>query len=561
MDVGFCAAAGLLICRVVIALLLRTSFVPDEYYQSTDPAYRLVFGGNGGESTWEWQFEHRIRSYVLILPYACFFWLLKVLSVTSPVVARLGCRVVQACVTAAGDTALFHFVRNVQPGAELHALFAHLFSWSILYCGCRTLANTTEMALVCVVLFLDSRKSTRAAVAPTMTLLVLARPTAVLFCAAYLLSDCSGDSLRRALSPSCLLFCSLVALVCVIIDSWCYGIWTLSFFNFARVNVFQGVAASFGSQPWHWNFSVGLPAALGLWTPCAVAVAAGWAAGIIVVNAKVKAKAKNKAQTGGKGKGKDEALSSRRLVERGAGASLAYAAGLQLLTSHQELRFLLPMLPGVHAMLGCVAARLSASKGRPWATRLTAAAVVAAAAVHTAAALYLMTRHQAGAEAALSFLAGRLCALPPSSSPLHIVVVAPCFSFPPLQQFLHLGAPGAPSVRVSKLSCSPFDDAAQRARQELLRVSPAKFLAAAGPADVVLTFDSYLPPAASLPLHPEDQDQVRTQQDLRVALERSGLDLAWRFQHADVRYDYDDPHINLAALVFFSRRVTETGGS
>jgi hypothetical protein len=65
----------------------------------------------------------------------------------------------------------------------------------------------------------------------------------------------------------------------------------------------------------------------------------------------------------------------------------------------------------------------------------------------------------------------------------------------------------------------------------------------------------------SLPLHPVDQDQVRMQQDLRVALERSGLDLAWRFQHADFRYDYDDPHINLAALVFFSRRVTETGGS
>jgi len=545
MAMDYRSLAGLLLCRVVIALLLRTSFVPDEYYQGTEPAYRLVYGGgNEGESTWEWQDEHRIRSYVLILPYTCFFWLLKVLSVTSPVVARLGCRIVQACVTAAGDTALFHFVRNVRPGAEFHALFAHLFSWSVLYCGCRTLANTTEMALVCVVLFLDSRERTRAAVAPTMTLLVLARPTAALFCAAYLLSDGSHDSLRRALAPSSLLICSLIALACILIDSCCYGVWTLSFFNFARVNVYQGVAATFGSQPWHWNFSAGLPAALGLWTPCAAAATACWGAGVLVVKAKGK----------GKGKGKDNAvLSSRRLVERAAGASLAYAAGLQLLTSHQELRFLLPMLPGVHAMLGCVAATLSASKRHPWVARLTAAAVLAAAAVHAAAALYLMTRHQAGAEAAISFLADRLHVPPRSSAPLHIVVVAPCFSFPPLQQFLHLGAPGAPHVRVSALSCSPFDNAAQRARRELLRTSPAKFLAEAGPADVVLTFDSYLPPAVNLPTHQEDQ--AGAQQDLRVALERAGLELAGRFHHADVRYDYDDPHANLAALVFFSRRV------
>ena len=34
----------LLIWRVLIGFLMTTSFVPDEYYQVVEPAYRTVFG-------------------------------------------------------------------------------------------------------------------------------------------------------------------------------------------------------------------------------------------------------------------------------------------------------------------------------------------------------------------------------------------------------------------------------------------------------------------------------------------------------------------------------------
>lgn len=41
-----------LLLRVAIALLTRTFFQPDEYFQSLEPAHRFVFGY--GIFTWEW---------------------------------------------------------------------------------------------------------------------------------------------------------------------------------------------------------------------------------------------------------------------------------------------------------------------------------------------------------------------------------------------------------------------------------------------------------------------------------------------------------------------------
>ncbi len=45
-------ARAALLFRVVVALLTRTFFQPDEYFQSLEPAHRFVFGY--GALTWEW---------------------------------------------------------------------------------------------------------------------------------------------------------------------------------------------------------------------------------------------------------------------------------------------------------------------------------------------------------------------------------------------------------------------------------------------------------------------------------------------------------------------------
>ena len=45
-------ARAALLLRVAVALLTRTFFQPDEYFQSLEPAHQFVFGY--GALTWEW---------------------------------------------------------------------------------------------------------------------------------------------------------------------------------------------------------------------------------------------------------------------------------------------------------------------------------------------------------------------------------------------------------------------------------------------------------------------------------------------------------------------------
>ncbi|PPQ81643.1 hypothetical protein CVT24_004201 [Panaeolus cyanescens] len=68
-----------LVLRVLVALLTRTVFQPDEYFQSLEPAYRAVFGY--GHLTWEWQTAEPIRSIIYPAVNIPVYWLLRNLGV------------------------------------------------------------------------------------------------------------------------------------------------------------------------------------------------------------------------------------------------------------------------------------------------------------------------------------------------------------------------------------------------------------------------------------------------------------------------------------------------
>ena len=65
-----------LIFRVLVAFCTRTFFQPDEYFQSLEPAYHLVFGY--GHLTWEWLSPQPIRSIVYPALNVPIYWLLKI---------------------------------------------------------------------------------------------------------------------------------------------------------------------------------------------------------------------------------------------------------------------------------------------------------------------------------------------------------------------------------------------------------------------------------------------------------------------------------------------------
>jgi len=63
--------------RVLNALVVRTYFTPDEYWQGPEVAHHAVFGF--GHLTWEWQSEAQIRGFAHPALYAVCFWVLQVL--------------------------------------------------------------------------------------------------------------------------------------------------------------------------------------------------------------------------------------------------------------------------------------------------------------------------------------------------------------------------------------------------------------------------------------------------------------------------------------------------
>ena len=151
--------------RVGSALLTRTSFVPDEYYQSVEPAYNLVYNAsvidNDTDNTWEWHSNYQMRSYVSIMHYIAWFYMGRSFFHTGyHGYVTKGPRVLQAVFAAVADTCFYLTCKHIYGASRggggeegqkpdysdpaYTAFLAHLFSWSCSYCLTRTIGNSNE---------------------------------------------------------------------------------------------------------------------------------------------------------------------------------------------------------------------------------------------------------------------------------------------------------------------------------------------------------------------------------------------------------------------------------
>eukprot|EP00850_Spirogloea_muscicola_P026165 SM005886S18617 [mRNA] locus=s5886:207:887:+ [translate_table: standard] len=77
---GWPLFAKLLAFRLANAVVARTFFNPDEYWQCTEVAHRLAFGY--GALTWEWRAG--LRGYAHPLVFAVLYRVLAVLGIDTP---------------------------------------------------------------------------------------------------------------------------------------------------------------------------------------------------------------------------------------------------------------------------------------------------------------------------------------------------------------------------------------------------------------------------------------------------------------------------------------------
>ncbi|TMW60845.1 hypothetical protein Poli38472_000887 [Pythium oligandrum] len=272
--------------RVWNALFVRTAFNPDEYWQSTEVAHRMVFGY--GYLTWEWQDDARLRGYAHPALFALLYKALELLGLDSRWAIAYGPRVLQGGLASLNDyftykLALVYFDQKTAKWT----LVCHLVSWFIFYVMVRPFSNSIETICTTAALanwpwaFLNTRKkddeevdvnalidSRRLKALSWAALGVLFRPTnAVLWIylgGVHLLQ--SGD--RARLLVKRVLPIALVTLgTMVIIDRVGYGEWTFVPFNFLKFNLLEGKDRLYGVHPWNWYFTQGYPSIVGTFAP------------------------------------------------------------------------------------------------------------------------------------------------------------------------------------------------------------------------------------------------------------------------------------------------------
>ncbi|CAM9187423.1 unnamed protein product [Phaeothamnion confervicola] len=296
--------AGIIAFRILNCVFLQTYFTPDEFWQGPEVAHAIAFGQ--GQLTWEWQADARLRGVAHPLLYVAVYRALGACGLDTAWAIAHAPLFLGGLVAAVSDQAVFALARHLLPQeAAPWALFLQLSNWFNFYCLPRPYSNCVEASLTVAAL---------ARWAPALwpkPVLTAAKSFALVDTAVA--DKAMEEAARRrgffggevkalalaaicvAIRPSSAMLWALVGamrlmmipihrwplyLGCVVLptvgimlaastaaDRWFYGAWTFVPLNFLRFNVLEGSSAVFGVQPWHWNFTEGLPAMLGLSLP------------------------------------------------------------------------------------------------------------------------------------------------------------------------------------------------------------------------------------------------------------------------------------------------------
>ncbi|XP_028028265.1 GPI mannosyltransferase 3 [Bombyx mandarina] len=401
----------ILFVRILSVFLVRTWYVPDEYWQTLEVAHKQVF--HYGELTWEWQ--RGIRSYLFPSVVAVLYSILKVTGLDHPEAVILLPRILQAILSTVADYSFYKWT-----GGRKWALFLILTSWFWFYTSGRTLLQTTETALVAIALSVFPFKSGKLGYYDKentswiwlAVIAVFLRPTSAPLWAVLTIYNLltTNQSKLQLLLRSYLPIGLIAGSALVGLDTYFYGRVVITPWEFFKFNVLYDIASFYGKHPWHWYLSQGLPAVLGVNT-----VPVLWAAVNIV----------------------------RRPRENKTGALLLFAAALHIalysFISHKEFRFVLPLLP-ILLYLAQDAIVPWSRKAKRWQLYVVAACMVVGNAVPAA---YFGAVHQRGALDVMPLLRDAA-----STNRSSIAFLMPCHSTP-LYSHIHK------NITTRYLHCEP----------------------------------------------------------------------------------------------------------
>lgn len=407
---------ALFLYRLVLCLTVSTAESPDEWWQSEEVAYHMVFGR--GQLTWEW--VEGIRSYVFPLLYAAPLFVLKWSGLDTAITVWASSRCVQAllfflhdCVTLALAQRLdflAHKARKaVAQEAKRPATAATTFSrpptvasatlamlvvaWFLNYDGVRCYSNVAESLFVLLALYHQTYQGflfwAGVACAVRVTAAFALLPIFVLH--AYQI--CRLKGFTRGLSYLLLItfgmVLGIVAAVCVV-DLVFYRRLVITPLRFLRFNILMDVSRYYGVHPPHW-YVVVLPILTApfsfflLWWPSAwsrlPAENVNWSATAGATQTAAATAAAAAAATAplvARSRPRSVQRELRRWAVVAAVTLLCHSA-----VAHKEMRFVYLLLPlvllfsGVVVVIGCTTAPVASAPHLRWCSlRLPSAALI-----------------------------------------------------------------------------------------------------------------------------------------------------------------------------------------
>ncbi|KAM7541781.1 hypothetical protein Aperf_G00000011294 [Anoplocephala perfoliata] len=448
--------SGLILFRLLNALLIRTTFVPDEVWQSVEVAHHWVFGY--GALTWEWEPSVAIRSPLYPLILAGLYKVMALFGVGSRNAIVLAPRLFHGFLTGLVDFTLYRAaVRLSGRSSAKWVLVAEVTNWFIAYCAPRSLSNSIEWVLNAVA-FLHypwaSILGSEAGPFPGLFLLhvclcVIIRPTAAILwmpvCLHYLIHvwlNSAAQSLRRTIRLALLIGVSCLA-VSLGVDRIVFGRWTMNQINFVRFNFFSSGADFYGVQPWHWYLSCGLPCILALHFPLALI---GWCVDICRGGRRWLNKQSESKP--------DFQRVKESTVAKYVGVWISWTVFAYSCTAHKELRFLFPIFHFFMFYAGRGLFHLNEAINRSRWSRSSCSPfrwlIILLVTANLVAAGYTCMVHQRGPNELMSTLGrqAELARWDKMSTKPGILVLMPCHSTPYLS-YLHF------NTSFRQLACDP----------------------------------------------------------------------------------------------------------
>ncbi|KAM0786678.1 hypothetical protein ACM66B_002125 [Microbotryomycetes sp. NB124-2] len=263
--------------RALNALVSRSFFQPDEYWQSLEVAHRIVFGY--GFETWEWRTtgDHGvggllqggrggIRSAVHPMMFVPILWTLELLRLDDTALLTVAPRLLQAIFAVGTDWATYKAADRLlgRRYAQV-ALLCSVTNFFHFQALTRTFSNSVETALTAVALSLwpwpMARQSGNsvAALAAAALACVMRPSNAVIWSYLGCVHLAQAPPLERTSLIRTTLNVGLLAItLSFIIDSLFYGTPTLTPLRFLHENVLNSISLFYGANPAHFYLSQGL---------------------------------------------------------------------------------------------------------------------------------------------------------------------------------------------------------------------------------------------------------------------------------------------------------------